>query len=74
MPVLVYAIPEDFHELFQDGRLTSIALLRKFRRVVVVAVHAAFMFVVRILGAENGRANRAGKVLNVVLSVQRCDV
>ena len=46
MPVLIHTIAEDLHELLQDGSLTSIALLRKFGGVVVVAVYIAFVLVV----------------------------
>jgi len=43
---LIDTVAEDFDELFQDSSLTSIALLREFGRVVVVAVHIAFVLVV----------------------------
>ena len=46
MPVLIHTIAEDLDELLQDGCLTSIALLRKFGGVVVVAVYIAFVLVV----------------------------
>ena len=74
MPVLVHAIPEDLYELFQYGGLAAIALLRKLGRVVVVAVDVAFVLVVAILRAKDGRADAAGKVLNVVFTVQSCYV
>jgi len=44
--VLIDTIAEDFNKLLQNGGLTSIALLRKLRRVVVMAVHVAFVLVV----------------------------
>jgi hypothetical protein len=74
MPMLIHAIPEDLYELLQYGCLTSVALLRELGRVVVMAVHAAFVLVVGVLGAKNGRTYRTGEVLDVVLSVQRGDV
>ena len=46
VPVLVDSVAEDLDELLQDGSLTPIALLREFGRVVVVAVHIAFVLVV----------------------------
>lgn len=44
--MLVDTVAEDFHELLQDGGLTSIALLRELGRVVVMAVHVALVLVV----------------------------
>lgn len=70
MPVLIHAIPEDLDELLQDCRLAAIAPLRKARRVVVVAIHTAFMLVVGILSAEDCGTDGAGEVLDVILSVQ----
>jgi hypothetical protein len=46
MPVLIDSIAKDFDELLQDGGLTAVTALREFGRIVVVAVDAAFMFVV----------------------------
>ena len=72
--MLILPIPEDFHKLFEDGRLTSVTPLCKPRRVVIVAVHPPFMLVVAILGTECCRANRASKVIDVVLVIQRSNV
>lgn len=72
--MLVDTIAEDLDELLQDGGLTSVALLREFGRIVVVAVDVAFVLVVRILSAKDGRADTAGEVLNVILAVQSGDV
>jgi hypothetical protein len=44
--MLIDSIAKDFHELLQDCRLTSVALLREFGRVMVVAIHIAFVLVV----------------------------
>ena len=74
MPVLIDTIAEDFDELLQNGGLASIALLRELRRVVVMAVHVAFVLVVRILRTEDGRAHAAREMLDVILSVQGGDV
>jgi len=72
--MLVDTVAEDFHELLQDGGLTSIALLRELGRVVVMAVHVALVLVVRILRAENGWANAACEMLDVILAIQGGDV
>ncbi len=39
-----------------------------------MAVDISFVLVVRVAGAEDGGANGAGKVLDVVFAVQGCDV
>ena len=44
--MLIDTVSEDFDKLLQNGGLASIALLRELRRVVVVAVHVAFVFVI----------------------------
>ena len=72
--MLVDAIAEDLHELFEDRSLAAVALLCEFGRIVVVAKHTAFVLVVAVLSAEDGRAHAASKVLNVVLMVECRDV
>lgn len=74
MPVLVDAIPEDLDKLLQDCSLTPIASLRKSSGVVEVAVHAAFVFIVRILCSKDCRTHGTREVFDVVLLVQRSDV
>jgi hypothetical protein len=74
MPVLIHAVPEDLHELFENGGLTAIALLRKLGRVVVVAVDAAVVLVVGVRGAKHRRANTAREVLDVIFAIEGCDV
>lgn len=50
------------------------APLGKLGRIVEVTVHLVLMLVVRILRAKHCRAYGAGKVLNVVFSIQSRDV
>ncbi len=54
VPVLVLAIPEDLDKLLKDGGLASAATLGELGGVVIVAVDAAVVFVVAVLGAEDG--------------------
>ena len=72
MPVLIDSIAEDLHELLEDCCLAPIALLRKICAVMEVAVDIAVMFVVGVLGAEDGWADGAGEVLDVVFAVESC--
>lgn len=72
--MLIRAIAEDLHKLLQNGRLAAVALLREAGGVVVVAVDAALVFVVAVLRAEDGGADAAREVLDVVLAVQGGDV
>jgi hypothetical protein len=55
--VLIGTISKDFNELLENSSLAAIATLRELRRVVVVAVHLAIMFVVTVLSAKDSRAN-----------------
>lgn len=74
VPVLVLAIAEDFDELLEDGRLAAVAALCELGRVVVVAVDAALVLIVAVRGAEDGGADGAGEVLDVVFAVEGGDV
>jgi len=74
VPVLILAIAEDFDKLLENGILTTLAVLRKFGRIVVMAVHIAFVLIVAIFGSKLCRADRARKMLNMVLPVQGGDV
>jgi hypothetical protein len=69
VPVLVLTVAVDLDELLQDCGLTAVALLGELGRVVVVAVNAAVMLVVTVLGAEDGLAEGAGEMVDVVLAV-----
>ena len=72
--MLIDAIAEDLHKLLQDGRLAAIALLGELGAVVVVAVDVALVLVVGVLRAEDGGADGAGEVLDVVFAVEGGDV
>jgi len=72
--MLVLAVSEDLNKLFEDSVLTSLTSLGEFCGVVIVAVDFAFVFVVAVLSSEYRWTDRACKVLNMVLSFQRCDV
>ncbi len=72
--MLILTVPEDLHELLQDGCLASIASLREMRRVVIVTVHLSLMLIVAVLGTEDCGTDGTGKVLDVVFSVESSDV
>lgn len=72
--MLVLSVPEDFHELLQNGSLTTVASLSKLCRVVIVAVHLSFVFVVAILSPKDGRAHGTSEVFDVVLALKRRNV
>ena len=74
MPMLVLAVAKYFDKLFQYRSLTSIATLRKFSRVMVMAVNISIVLVVAVLCAKNGRANRTSKMLNMIFPVKSSDV
>jgi len=74
MPVLVLAVSEDFDELLEDRRLAAIAALGEPGGVVVVAVNLTIVLIVAVLGAKHGRAEGAGKVVNMVLPLQGGDI
>ena len=67
--MLVNTIPEDFNELFEDRSLAAIALLRKFRRIMIMAVDMAFVFVVAVGCAEDSGTYTACEMLDVVFSI-----
>lgn len=69
MPVLILSIPEDFHELLQNGSLTAITALRKLCRVMVMTVDFVVVLVVTVLGAKDRRAYRTCEVIYVVLAL-----
>lgn len=67
-------VAEDLDELLEDGGPTAVAFLGEPCAVVVVAVDGAFVFVVGVGGAEDGRADGAGEVFDVVFAVESGDV
>jgi hypothetical protein len=74
MPVLIDSIPEDLDKLLENRGLAAITLLRKLCGIVVMAIDATLVLVVRVLGAKYCWAYAAGEVLDVVFPIQRCDV
>ena len=72
--MLVLSISENLDKLLENGRLAAIAPLGKLGRVVVVAVDTALVLVVAVRGAEDGRTDGTGKVLDVVFAVKSGDV
>ena len=72
--MLILSVPEDFYKLLEDRRLASIASLSELSRVVIVAVYLPFMLIIAVLSSENSRTYRAGKMLNMVFSLQRSDI
>jgi hypothetical protein len=72
--MLVLAVAEDLNELLENGRLAAVAALCKSRRVVIVAVNVAVVFVIAVLRAEYSRAERACEVIDVVFAVEGCDI
>lgn len=72
--MLVLTISVDLYKLFQDRVLATMTSLSELCRIVVMAVDVALMLVVAILGAENGRANGACEMLDMIFAVECCDV
>ena len=69
MPALVPHVSVDLDKLFQDSSAAPGTLGREPRRVVVMAIDIPVVFVVRVMGPEQGRAYRASEVLHMVLLV-----
>lgn len=74
MPVFIEAVAVNLDELFENGGLTAIALLSKLSRVMVVTVYFPIVLVIRVLGAKNCRTDTAGKMLDMVFTVECCNV
>ncbi len=72
--MLILSISKNLDELLQNGSLAAVASLSELSRIVVVAVHLSFMFVVAILSPKHCRADRTGEVLDMVLALKRRDV
>ncbi len=64
--MLILAIAEDFHKLFEYSSLAPITLLRELRRIMVVTIDAALMLVVTIPRSKDCRADGACEMLDVV--------
>jgi hypothetical protein len=74
MPVLVLAVSVNLNKLLQNCGPATSTLDGVAKRVMVMAKDLAVMFIVRVLRAKHGRADRACKVLDMVLVIQCCDV
>ena len=72
--MLILTVSEDFDELLEDGILAALAALRKFVRIVIMAVHVAFVLVIAVFGSELCRTDGACEMLDMVLPVQGGDV
>ena len=68
--MLVLAVSVNLHKLLQDRGPAACALDSVAEGVVVVTKDLAIMFIVRVLRPKNGRADRAGKVFDMVLVIQ----
>ena len=55
MPALVPHITIDLDELLQNGIFATRAFRGETRRVMKMAIHISMVFVVGILGSEEGR-------------------
>ena len=69
VPAFVSHIAVDLDKLLQDRTVAPGALCGKPSRVVVMAVHVAFVLVIRILRPKERGAHRAGEVVHMELLV-----
>lgn len=74
MPVLVFAISENLDELFKNGSLTALASLRKLGGVMVMTIHTSIVFIVAVLSSKDSRAQRAGKVVDMIFPIECRDI
>ena len=72
--MLILTISKNFHELFENCGLTSIAALGELSGIVEMAKNLTIMLIVAVLGPKYSRTQRARKMLNMVLSIERGDV
>ncbi len=72
--MLIFTVSEYLNELFENRSLAAFTALSELGRVMVMAVHMAVMFVVAVLGAEDGGAEGAGEVVDMVFPIKSCDV
>ena len=74
VPALIAHVAVDLDKLLEDGARAAYALCREASRVVKVAVDVLVVLVVRVVWPKDGRADGAGKVLDVELLVAGGDV
>jgi hypothetical protein len=72
--MLILTIAENLHELLENSSLTTTASLGKLSRVMEVAEHMSFVFIVAVFGSKRGWANRAGEMLNMILVIECCNI
>lgn len=72
--MLVLTISENFDKLLEDRRLTSIASLRKLGGIVVMAIDFAFVLIVAVRCSEDGWADRASEMFDVVFAIKSSDI
>ena len=72
--MLILAVPEDLDKLLKYGGLAAVTSLSKGCRVVIMTIDVAFVLIIAVLCSEDCRAYRACKVLDMVFTLQSCDV
>jgi len=72
--MLIDAITEQLHELLKYRFVAPATFLCEARAVMVMAIDGAFVLIIAILSAEDGRTDRTSEVLDVVLTFERGDV
>jgi len=72
--MLVLTVAENLDKLFQDSSLTAVTALSELGRVVEMTVDLALMFVIRVLGTKDSRADRTCEVFDMVFAFQCRDV
>jgi len=75
MPAFIFHIPINLHKLFEDGAMASRAFCREAGRVMKVAVDIAVVFIIRVLGTEQSRAEGASEMFDMkflVCKQMRC--
>ena len=69
MPTFVTHVPVDLDELLEDGAVATYAFGSESRRIMKVTVNVAVVFVVGILGTEQGWADGTRKMFHVIFPV-----
>jgi hypothetical protein len=63
MPTFILHIPIDLHKLFQYRTIATSTFRGKSRGIVEMAVDVAFVFIVRVLGTKQCRAEGTCEML-----------
>ena len=72
--MLILTISKNFHKLFENCGLTSIAALRELSGIVEMAKNLTIMLIVAVLCSKYRWAYGARKVIDVVFLIQCCDI